>query len=141
MNPDNQFVAAFIGTPKMNFLKGEIIETDGKLRFKNQHLRFDITALKNQPSANISGTAVELGIRSEDIHAEAGHLKNYEKVNAQVIAIELLGNEKLIYAELGELQLVAKFMAEQEVQVNTLVDFYFNLDKLYFFRAADGQRM
>jgi ABC-type sugar transport system ATPase subunit len=134
-------VAEFIGTPKMNFLKGEIIETDGKLRFKNQHLLFDISTLKSQHSAAKPGTVVELGIRSEDIHAEAGHLKNYEKVNALIIAIELLGNEKLIYAELGELQLVAKFMAEQEVQVHTAVDFYFNLDKLYFFRAADGQRM
>ncbi len=141
LNPNNKFVAEFIGTPKMNFIKGEILKIDGELFFKNNHFLFNISKVNNQQLENHIGKEVDLGIRAEDIYAEVGNLENYGKVHAQIVAIELLGNEKLIYSELEEHQLVAKFSAEQEVQIHTTIDFYFNLNKTYFFEKENGKRI
>ena len=82
-----------------------------------------------------------LGIRAEDIYPEVGQLSNVVKLTAKVIAVELLGHEKLVYAEIGGIQLIAKFQAEKKVEVNAMVDFYLNLDKVFFFRMSNGERI
>jgi len=141
LNPVNKFVASFIGTPQMNFFSGEILEIDQKLVFKNDSLQFDISKLNLKTLKNNVGNKVDIGIRSEDIHAQIGNLKNYAILNTRIIAIELLGNEKLIYSEHEGNDLVAKFRSEYEVEINTKVDFYINLDKAYFFEKEIGNRI
>lgn len=71
-NPDNQFVAGFIGSPKMNFLKGIVNEhrVDGKITITLDdapNTTFDITS----GSATLNaGDAVTVGIRPENIGLE-----------------------------------------------------------------------
>lgn len=141
LNPTNKFVAEFIGTPQMNFFSGEILEIDQKLVFKNNSLQFDISKLKLQTLKNNVGKKADLGVRSEDIHAQIGDLKNYATLNTHIIAAELLGNEKLIYSEYEGNDIVAKFRSEYEVEINTKVDFHINLDKAYFFEKEKGNRI
>ncbi len=140
-NPGSKFVAEFIGSPKMNFIEGYIQSADGKLVFKNNELRFDLSALTHQNLKDHIGKAVELGIRSEDVYLSADNLKNDGQINAQIIAVELLGNEKLIYTELGEHTLIAKVKAGQESPIHRNSDFYIDLEKAYFFGKEDGQRI
>ena len=138
LKPANKFVAEFIGTPQMNFSSGEILEIDQKLVFKNDNLQFDISNLKLQTLKDNVGKKVDLGVRSEDIHAQIGDLKNYATLKTHIIAIELLGNEKLIYSEYQGNDIVAKFRSEYEAEINTKVDFYINLDRAYFFEKETG---
>tara|TARA_R110002124_G_scaffold78419_5_gene209538 strand:- start:424 stop:1590 length:1167 start_codon:yes stop_codon:yes gene_type:complete len=71
-NPDNQFVAGFIGSPKMNFLKGIVNEhrVDGKITITLDDVpntTFDITS----GSATLNaGDAITVGIRPENIGLE-----------------------------------------------------------------------
>lgn len=138
-NPNSQFVAEFIGHPKMNLIRGEIREVNAHAIFHSDHLTFNISTL--QSSASMGNVEVELGIRAEDIYPEAGRLSNVAILTAKIIAVELLGHEKLVYAEIGDVQLVAKFQAEKNVEVNAMVDFYLNLDKVFFFRKSSGVRL
>lgn len=141
LNPGSKFVAEFIGSPKMNFLEGEIMLANGKLAFKNNELLFDLSALDHQNLKDHIGKAVELGIRSEDVYPAASDLKVYGKVNTQIIAVELLGNEKLIYTELGAHTLIAKVRAQHQAVIHSNSDFYLDLENAYFFEKVNGQRI
>jgi multiple sugar transport system ATP-binding protein len=63
-SPCNLFVAAFIGSPAMNFVEAELVEQDGALaaRFGPHVLRVPDGPLRAQ-----AGRRVALGIRPEDI--------------------------------------------------------------------------
>lgn len=138
-NPANKFVAEFIGTPKMNFLTGALVQTNQKIVLKSDFFEFDLSGLPLKTIKNHLGKEVDLGIRSEDIHADAKELKHFARMSTHIIASELLGNEKLIYSEFGGKDMVSKFRSEYEIELNTTVDLYVNLEKAYFFEGATGQ--
>ncbi|MEQ6350784.1 ABC transporter ATP-binding protein [Ralstonia pseudosolanacearum] len=92
--PANQFVASFIGSPKMNFLQGtvESAAADGVLvRYasgETQQVRIDGQGLAR-------GASVTVGIRPE--HLQVG--VSAEGVSAKTMAVESLGDAAYLYAE------------------------------------------
>ncbi len=88
-DPDNLFVAGFIGSPKMNFLKG--IVADGAVRLTE----YDTSVAVRVAAAD--GTPVTLGIRPE--HFKAG---GAAALDVTVEIIEHLGGETYAYARRGK---------------------------------------
>ncbi|TIM63671.1 MAG: TOBE domain-containing protein, partial [Mesorhizobium sp.] len=66
-DPDNAFVAGFIGTPRMNFLKATVVD-DGKALTAGE-ARVDISHLEARLE---SGRTVALGIRPEHLDEKEG---------------------------------------------------------------------
>jgi lactose/L-arabinose transport system ATP-binding protein len=88
-DPDNLFVAGFIGSPKMNFLKG--VMENGAVRLPDYENRVVPTTVK---AAN--GTAVTVGIRPE--HFKSG---GSAALPLTVDIVEHLGGETYAYARHG----------------------------------------
>jgi lactose/L-arabinose transport system ATP-binding protein len=88
-DPDNLFVAGFIGSPKMNFIKG--VMDNGSVRLIDYDNRTVPTAVK---AAN--GTAVTVGIRPE--HFKGG---GSASLPLKVDIVEHLGGETYAYARHG----------------------------------------
>jgi lactose/L-arabinose transport system ATP-binding protein len=87
-DPDNLFVAGFIGSPKMNFLKG-VIE-NGAVRLTE----YETTVPTSVKAA--SGTPVTVGIRPESFKAAGA-----ATLDVGVEIIEHLGGETYAYARRG----------------------------------------
>ncbi|QPH55270.1 ABC transporter ATP-binding protein [Pontivivens ytuae] len=90
-DPDNKFVAGFIGSPAMNFLDGEVVE--GGVRVPALGTLVPVT-VANLPAP---GTKVTLGVRPQDMETEPqGPL--------EVDIVEHLGGVSYVYldAETGE---------------------------------------
>ncbi len=90
--PENEFVAQFIGSPAMNILPGEIIET-GKsttVRLKGG----SATAAIATP-ASMMGAKVNLGVRPEDLTPTKGA----GLYTGRVDIVEALGEVTLLYFE------------------------------------------
>ena len=133
--PENIFVAGFIGSPPINFIKGEIIK-DSKPWFyqKSSGLKIDLSKVKNDSIHNFIGKSVVLGIRPENIKSEARAAgDHFQAQEAKVIALEQMGNEILVYAHLGGKQVIARFAPEVEVDIDAPTMLHFNLDKVQFF--------
>ena len=96
-DPDNLFVAGFIGSPKMNFLKGV---TDGNaVRLPDQgNQQIPLAGIKSLPA---SGSPVTIGIRPE--HFKAGGAAH---LDLNVDMIEHLGAETYAYARFGQGELI-----------------------------------
>ena len=133
--PQNIFVAGFIGSPPINFIKGEIIK-DSSIWFyqESSGLKIDLSKVKNGSIHNYIDKAVVLGIRPENIKSSAAAAGNNSHAQqAKVTALEQMGNEILVYSQLGGNQVIARFSPEAKVQIETPTDLYFNLEKLQFF--------
>ena len=89
-DPDNLFVAGFIGSPKMNFLSGTMGE--GTVRVADYEV--DVPLTLREPVA--PGRAVMLGIRPEHFE-RAGTVALPVKVDV----IEHLGGSSFLYARTG----------------------------------------
>jgi lactose/L-arabinose transport system ATP-binding protein len=87
-NPDNLFVAGFIGSPKMNFIKGVVANGAVTLPDYGQSIPASVRAAP--------GTAVTVGIRPE--HFKAGGPASLD-LNIEII--EHLGGETYAYARQG----------------------------------------
>jgi multiple sugar transport system ATP-binding protein len=91
-HPANVFVAGFIGSPAMNFLKGRIESKDGRPIFMSD-------AGSTLPLSEVraqSGQPVIYGIRPEHIEIGAGGLP------ARISVLEPTGSETQIFAKIGE---------------------------------------
>lgn len=94
--PANMFVAGFIGSPAMNFIRGTI---DGD-KFVTETLKLTIpeeklAVLKTQGSLH---KPIVMGIRPEDIHPDAQEENN---ISAKISVAELTGAEFMLYTTVG----------------------------------------
>lgn len=92
-NPANRFVAGFIGSPKMNFLSGEVesaTEKQATIRLTNGaviHADVDARSAKK-------GEKVELGIRPEHFSEDPGH---GDAMQGRVAYVERLGEASFLF--------------------------------------------
>ena len=94
--PENVFVANFIGSPPMNFFKGEIDQ--GKLIVGNDSI--DLSEKNKNALKTFKDIDKDLivGIRPEAFSLnDLDGRENY--IKAQIVNIEMLGDETIIYAE------------------------------------------
>ncbi len=141
-NPQNKFVAGFIGSPQMNFINGRIEDQENKLLFKGvDGTSINLSRLNlNKLKENV-GKEICLGIRPENLRWEKGKLENYAILKGKVIAIELLGNQKHIYVEHNDIELVATFRSEVEIKLNSDIELFLDLNKSYLFNKETGLRI
>jgi ABC-type sugar transport system ATPase subunit len=95
-NPDNSFVAGFIGSPRMNFLDGVITAIEGDQMVVSL-TQFDAPALpvRRRGSGGAVGQAISLGIRPEHFtDAAAGG----PTLSATAQVVEQLGGVSFVYA-------------------------------------------
>jgi multiple sugar transport system ATP-binding protein len=114
--PQNLFVAGFIGSPKMNLLPGEIAAgTDNALT-----VRLADGSMVLAPAGDARpGDKVTLGMRPEHLLAGGG---GDAEIRGQVVAVEHLGGETYIYLEHGGAEpLVVKAGGDASAKVDEML--------------------
>jgi len=131
-NPKNQFVAGFIGSPKMNFLDAEVTGTDGagtKLRVGGS------TAVVNRKLDAIG--KVTFGVRPEHIGITEGSGVALAEVTVELV--EQLGGQTMVYATTCDGQaLTIAVDGQQQVARGSKLTAYVDPARCHVF-AADGR--
>ncbi len=119
-NPNNIFVAEFIGNPKMNIFKVESKNIINKNTFKllNNEIKFENVNFKD---------GLYVGIRPEDISFEN---KGEFAVRISVDLIENLGSEKIVYSHFNNTEIRIK--STKNIYDKDII-IYFPKNKLYLF--------
>jgi len=100
-DPVNLFVAAFIGSPSMNFVRANLRREGDQLvcRLRSQDLVLPPEALGTRPGlAAYEGRDVAVGVRPEHLLAQPANGAPTLKVTT--VRSEMLGAERLIHATL-----------------------------------------
>ncbi len=99
--PENMFVAGFIGTPQMNFFKGQMEKSGEGYVVKTMGATVTVTdEMAAKLSANGVGSQdVVMGIRPE--HIAAGTEGNPAAIDTTIEVSELMGSELYLHALVG----------------------------------------
>lgn len=130
-NPKNKFVAGFIGSPKMNFLKGQLIEIgEGKCKVKI-NTGDVITACVDASKAAV-GDKVELGIRPEHL-VPVDHSNATSRLSGTVQVAEHLGAESFVYMDVDGEDFTVKATAEIPVEAGDQLEVGIPAEACYLF--------
>ncbi len=125
-DPNNIFVAEFIGSPKMNIIKinkEQIINSNTLVLFNNK-ITFENFKFKDE---------IYLGIRPEDISLKNNH---EIQIDVKIDLVENLGFEKIIYSKISENQIIIK---SSENINNHSLKISFSKDKVLFFDKDENR--
>jgi len=140
--PNNMFVAGFIGTPAMNFLKGKIDE-DG--HFVGDGIKVTIPEAKYKilKDQGYVGKPINMGIRPEDIHDDNNVREAYPnaQVDFKVDVAELLGSETNITARIGDQNVIARVDARTDINIGDTINLVLDMNKIHFFDKETEQRV
>ncbi|MEM8495323.1 MAG: ABC transporter ATP-binding protein [Planctomycetota bacterium] len=137
--PVNRFVAAFLGTPPMNFIDGRIEARDGQTHFVADGVDL---RLKNHQAELVQGKVgqdVVLGIRPEGLFLQANENANDDGQTIPGVAgvIEPLGNTMDVFVNLGGGQRVTARVKAEVLDEDTPVTLHIDDTKLHIFEPGD----
>jgi multiple sugar transport system ATP-binding protein len=127
--PVNKFVAAFIGSPAMNF--ANVHADQGKLKMGSNLLH--LTGSRAKVAQERHGRQLEIGFRPEDLEIANGTGDGAVRFPAKVDVVEYLGNQELLHAEVDGNEILALVASDRNVQVGDNVEFTIPSDKLHLF--------
>ncbi len=128
--PDNTFVAAFVGSPKMNLVKGIISE--GRIKFGGFTLRVP------DKLANLNSKEVIIGIRPEHINLSTSAEATANK--GEIIIFEPVGQYSVITLASNGVELTAMIMSNVKPE-NDIVGIGIEPSHLHFFDVDSGNRL
>jgi multiple sugar transport system ATP-binding protein len=138
--PRNLFVAGFIGSPSMNFLKGELVERDGKVAFATDGTTFALDGYSSsEPLA--AGRKVVLGVRPEHIKVNEELGLGSEVHDAVVDIEEPMGADNLLWLKHAGHTMSVRINGSRRFNVGTPVKLGFDMTLASLFDAESELRI
>jgi multiple sugar transport system ATP-binding protein len=131
--PADRFVAAFLGSPAMNFVEGEL--TGGGEQIKTPFTTFPVPDRFRPLLAASAARTVTLGIRPEDIYTriDGNDSGRFVTVPATVDVAELLGNESIFHVRCENELIVVREPAGRDFHAGDTVEAHFDLERIHLF--------
>ncbi len=129
-NPNNLFVATFIGSPAMNLIDGTVDHGNTRTLTANGH-QFPLPDIDGIEA----GQNILFGIRPEHLElAEDGF-------PATVTVVEPTGSETLLFLRFADTEIVAVFPDWHDYQSGQILNLRPRPDKVHIFDSDSGQRV
>jgi len=127
-NPQDLFVAGFIGSPAMNFIPGMLQR--GVFQSTSDNIKL---ILEKSPYKEMDNMTVVLGIRPEDVHLNKQDA-HYAEVRLTLEVIEPLGNESILYfSDEGHQITLRTQETNMPLSIGASIPVFFNIDKVHIF--------
>ena len=138
-NPANKFVAGFIGSPTMNFLKG-YLQHEGNYFFAHETVEchIDLGPKISTRLEKYLDKQILIGIRPEDIVVAGVGGEGYD-CTLKVIAYENMGNEQLVYLSLENQTIIARRPPADTIDIGSEIGISFLKDKIIFLQEESGE--
>ena len=139
-HPANMFVAGFIGSPPMNFFKGQLDTRRGKLFFienndSGMNLEVALNDRLKRDVAKHNSREIVFGIRPEDIN-DIMSITNPDPdciAQAKVEVSEPMGSETYIYLDTGANSFIARVHSGDRYEINSRIKLHFDMEKAHLF--------
>jgi len=140
-NPANKFVAGFIGSPTMNFLKGSIQKQENYYFIhESAGCKFSLGPFLSNGLEKYINKPMLIGIRPEHIcTSEDNRINEKPDCILKILAYENMGNEQLVYLSLGGQTLIARRPPRETIDIENEIGVSFAKDKIFFIDEAGGE--
>jgi multiple sugar transport system ATP-binding protein len=144
--PSNMFVAAFIGSPPMNFFEGSIVEKAGRLFFfektssGDEGIRLGVDEGSAGKLHAWINRPIHLGLRPEDIESRALAADNdpSHAFQANIDLVEVMGAETLLHLKTAAHNFVVRAQGQTATHTSGPIGLVARMEKAHFFEAADS---
>jgi len=144
-HPANLFVAGFIGSPPMNFIKGTVHFSSNGPQFIEQStvaspLTFGLSGALADRIKPFEGKPVVFGIRPENIHEITGTTPPMpQPLELTLDLAEPMGAETYLHLTTGANALIARVRPSDNYTISQKLRFSFDFTKAHFFDATTGK--
>lgn len=138
-NPINRFVAGFIGSPGMNFIKCVLRDDDGHWSLMADGVTIPLAEYEFSQTP-LAGQGVELGVRPEHIRLGEAALRQPIIMQVEVEMLESMGADTLLWTKLAKFNLVIRTDPDFIVKVGDTLTVGFSTARASVF-AEDGSRL
>ncbi|NWF69729.1 MAG: ABC transporter ATP-binding protein [Chloroflexi bacterium] len=133
--PANQFVAAFVGSPRMNFMPCSVDSSQRRLVGSGWHMVLAGDALERLSKG--SGLRYVFGVRAEDV--QVTREANHETIAGKVYVTEPLGDRTLLDIQLGETMMKVKVPATFVTHPGETLHLRFDAQRFHLFDQQSGE--
>jgi multiple sugar transport system ATP-binding protein len=139
--PQNIFVASFIGTPTINFIKGKIILENDKTFLIHKEKKFFIPSYSFPDSSKYNGKEVILGIRPDDIILDDSKIDKENAISARVDVVELLGPRENVYIKISDEKTICATTHSFNIAPQIEIKFSLNYLNIHIFDPETEKRI
>jgi multiple sugar transport system ATP-binding protein len=147
-NPADLFVAGFIGSPSMNFVRCPVVEQAGRIgvQLKERGETFSFPAPDALQAALRAylGKEVIMGIRPEQITDKTAFSGTNPSVTTRQVTVEVVqptGPDTLVLIHLNEVPVTCRVHPEAQARPGQPLTLMFDLSKLVFFDPGTEKRI
>ena len=138
--PENMFVAGFIGNPPMNFLQGTLVQEGPSVFFVADSEEPNPLRLKLGSELARRGTShidkqVVFGIRPEDIH-DLLTVASFDREHTAEVLVDVsepMGNETFLYLSSGSRTFVGRVRSNERFETNQPIKVWFDMENAHLF--------
>jgi len=144
--PINRFVAAFIGTPPMNFVEGGLREDEAQVFFIAEGVRVKVP--REKAATAKSREPLTLGIRPEDLRLDSpgdpsvGGKPRGDVLSGRVLLVERLGGTSHVHFDVGGsgsgTRMMASIANDRPPELGETITVRVPTERVHLF-AADGK--
>jgi len=134
-NPQNVFVAGFIGSPAMNFFDARLKSEGESVIVDAAVFQIQIPASESAPYRSHVGKEVILGVRPENIHDRRFQPADIEPapVTANIEVVEQMGSEIVLYLEEGGKTFIARTDPRTSARVGARIELAIDIANIHIF--------
>jgi len=138
--PQNQFVAGFIGSPPMNFLDARLVADNGGLAVDFQGMRLALPPQQAKSAAAYTNRNVVFGIRPENILSAPEKKGVYlAPLRATVEVLEPLGAEIILELSCQGYAFTARMDPQMRAKMHDEIEVYFDMERVHLFDPQTEQ--
>jgi multiple sugar transport system ATP-binding protein len=137
--PANRFVAAFIGSPPMNFVEATVAFRDQLPCVDAGQFSVTLPATASAALQAWSGRPVTLGFRPEAVVAGVGQSEQSSGLRAQVLGAQPLGSDMLLDLQCGDNQFVMRHNHRADYRRGQTLDLFLDASQCHVFDTASGE--
>jgi multiple sugar transport system ATP-binding protein len=112
--PANRFVAGFMGSPPMNFLKAELQESDGGLTARGAGFVLPLPDARRLNVSSLKGRQVEIGVRPSAFRLAGAS----EGIELDVLVSEYVGAQSVLVCDCAGSRVLVEVGSEDPFQAN-----------------------
>lgn len=136
-DPNNAFVAHFIGTPSMNFFDCTVVENGSNLGVDLGFTTIDLDSARIARSLS-AGQTMQFGIRPEHVDVEQN---DDVGVKANVKFVEPTGKDKIVHLEINDTDCRAVVDGDETVVGGEKQRVTFRPERVHLFEPDSGERV
>jgi multiple sugar transport system ATP-binding protein len=132
--PEDLFVARFVGSPRINTIKGRMARREGKILFSAGQLSIPVQPDRSFPEGQIVAT-----VRPEDIEVSGKAMRNW--LECRAYSILPVGSETIINVQSNDLSLSVKVNGFSNIRMDDPVWVRLNESAVNFYDGQSEQRI